>query len=93
MRHRQGYNKQKLSMIPTMTLEETQVPAACAYIYGIPSQGKTSALEHFITSSIPMLLNIIQMSCSKSTQARVDYIVKLVDRGIKVCQNASHSIQ
>ncbi|KAF2853205.1 hypothetical protein T440DRAFT_390747 [Plenodomus tracheiphilus IPT5] len=83
MRHRRGYNKLKVTTVPTMTVEETQIPAACAHIYAIPSQGKTDVLEHFITSRIPMTLNIIQMSCSKSTEARVTHILKIVDQSIR----------
>ncbi|KAH9864393.1 hypothetical protein J1614_010327 [Plenodomus biglobosus] len=82
MRHRRGYNKHKLSSVPTMSVEETQIPVACAHIYGIPSQGMTDVLEHYINSRIPLTLNIIQMSCSKSTEARVTHILEIVDQAI-----------
>jgi len=86
MRHQRGYNKDVSDGIPTMSVEETQVPAACAYIHAIPSQGKVDVLEHFITSRIPMLLNVVEMSCSKSTEARVNHILEIINVAVKVRQ-------
>ena len=85
MRHCRGYSTTNLDKVPTMTLEETQVPAACAYIYGIPSQGRIAVLEHFILFIVPMLLSVIQMSCSKSTESRVEHIVEIIDQATQVC--------
>ncbi|OAG19050.1 hypothetical protein CC77DRAFT_1032442 [Alternaria alternata] len=70
MRHRRGYNMTNLEKAPTMKLEDTQIPAACRYIAGIPSQGRLAVLEHF-------------MSCSKSTEARIEHITKIIDKTIK----------
>ncbi|KNG49840.1 gtpase domain-containing protein [Stemphylium lycopersici] len=83
MRHRRGYNALNPDKAPTMKLEDTQIPAACTYISGIPSQGKIAVLEHFILFKIPMLLSIVQMSCSKSTEARVEHVTKIMDEAIK----------
>jgi hypothetical protein len=69
---------------PTMKLEDTQIPAACAYIAGIPSQGRIAVLEHFVFFKVPMLLSIVQMSCSKSTEARIEHVTKIIDNEIKV---------
>jgi hypothetical protein len=84
MRHRRGYNAANPDKAPTMTLEETQVSAACAYISGIPSQGRLAVLEHFVLFKVPMLLSIVQMSCSKTTEARVAHVTKIIDKAIKV---------
>jgi hypothetical protein len=67
----------------TMKLEDTQIPAACRYIAGIPSQGRLAVLEHFVLFKVPMLLSIVQMSCSKSTEARIEHITKIIDKTIK----------
>ncbi|KAF1911042.1 hypothetical protein BDU57DRAFT_108689 [Ampelomyces quisqualis] len=83
MRYLRGYNHKVPEKTPTMSLESTQVLAACAYLYGIPSQGKTAILEHSVVFTIPALLDLIQMSCSKSTEARVEYVLKIVDRAIE----------
>jgi len=84
MRHRRGYNTKNLEKMPTMKLDETQIPAACTYIAGIPSQGRTAVLEHFIHFKVPMLLSIVQMSCSKTTEARIEHVTKIIDKSIKV---------
>ena len=86
MRHHGGYNAKVPEKTSTMSLEDTQVPAACAYLYGIPSQGKTAILEHFVVFTIPALLDLVQLSCSKSTEATVNYVLKIVDRAIKACK-------
>ncbi|CAN9256685.1 unnamed protein product [Alternaria alternata] len=83
MRHRRGYNASNVEKAPTMKLEDTQIPAACRYIAGIPSQGRTAALEHFVLFKVPMLLSIVQMSCSKSTEARIEHITKIIDKTIR----------
>ena len=83
MRHRRGYNMTNLEKAPTMKLEDTQIPAACRYIAGIPSQGRLAVLEHFVLFKVPMLLSIVQMSCSKSTEARIEHITKIIDKNIK----------
>ncbi|CAN9258894.1 unnamed protein product [Alternaria alternata] len=83
MRHRRGYNMTNLEKAPTMKPEDTQIPAACRYIAGIPSQGRIAALEHFVLFKVPMLLSIVQMSCSKSTEARIEHITKIIDKTIK----------
>ncbi|KAI4698775.1 hypothetical protein J4E81_005386 [Alternaria sp. BMP 2799] len=83
MRHRRGYNTKNLEKMPTMKLDETQIPAACTYIAGIPSQGRTAVLEHFIHFEVPMLLSIVQMSCSKTTEARIEHVTKIIDKSIK----------
>ena len=77
-----------------MRLEDTQIPAACAHVVGIPSQGKTAVLEHFLHFKVPMLLSIFQMSCSKSTEARVEHVTKIIDKAIKVpCTLLSESLR
>ena len=83
MRHRRGYNASNVEKAPTMKLEDTQIPAACRYIAGIPSQGRTAALEHFVLFKVPILLSIVQMSCSKSTEARIEHITKIIDKTIR----------
>ncbi|KAL1799540.1 hypothetical protein ACET3X_003577 [Alternaria dauci] len=70
MRHRRGYNANNLEKAPTMKLEDTQIPAVCNYIAGIPSQGRIAVLEHF-------------MSCSKSTEARIEHVTKIIDKAIR----------
>jgi len=84
MRYRRGYNTTNPDKAPTMKLEATQIPAACTYIYGIPSQGRTAALEHFVLFKVPMLLSIIKMSCSRSTEARVKHVTAIIDCTIQV---------
>ena len=84
MRHRRGYNTTNPDKAPTMKLEATQIPAACTYIYGIPSQGKTAVLEHHVLLKVPMLLSIVKMSCSKSTEVRVKHATAIIDCTIKV---------
>ncbi|RYN49159.1 hypothetical protein AA0114_g6729 [Alternaria tenuissima] len=83
MRHRRGYNIISLEKAPTMKLEDTQIPAACRYIAVIPSQGRLAVLEHFVLFKVPMLLSIVQMSCSKSTEARIEHITRIIDKTIK----------
>jgi len=86
MRHVRGYNLKNPDKCPSMSLEATQIPALCSYIYGLPSQGKTAALEHFVRSKIHTYLDLIQMSCSKSTEARVNHVIKIIDHAITVCR-------
>lgn len=83
MRYRRGYNTANHDKVPSMKLEDTQVLALFNHIAGQPSQGKVAVLENFIQFKIPMLLSIFQMSCSKSTEARVEHITKILDQTIK----------
>jgi hypothetical protein len=85
MRYRRGYNNTNPDKVPTMKLEDTNIPALFKYISGQPSQGKVAVLENTIQFKIPMLLSIFQMSCSKSTEARVEHVTNILDRTIKVC--------
>ncbi|KAF1941299.1 hypothetical protein EJ02DRAFT_466637 [Clathrospora elynae] len=41
MRHLRGYDKTNEDSDPTMTVEQTQIPALCSYIYGLPSRGES----------------------------------------------------
>jgi hypothetical protein len=84
MRHLRGYDKTDPTKVPSMTLEETQIPALCSYIYALPSKGKTAELDHFVRVNIPMLLSIMQMSCSTTTIARVDHLVAIMEKSRKV---------
>ncbi|EUC43750.1 hypothetical protein COCMIDRAFT_6845 [Bipolaris oryzae ATCC 44560] len=83
MRYRRGYNTAYPDKIPSMKLEDTKILALFNHIAGQPSQGKVAVLENFIQFKIPMLLSIFQMSCSKSTEARVEYVTKILDKAIK----------
>lgn len=91
MRHRRGYNTTNLDRVPSMKLEDTQIPALFNHISGQPSQGKVAVLEHFIHFKISMLLSIFQMSCSKSTEARVNHITGILDQAIAVSHCAQCS--
>ncbi|EUC34221.1 hypothetical protein COCCADRAFT_4365 [Bipolaris zeicola 26-R-13] len=83
MRYRRGYNTAYPDKVPSMKLEDTKILALFNHIAGQPSQGKVAVLENFIQFKTPMLLSIFQMSCSKSTEARVEYITKILDQAIK----------
>lgn len=85
MRHLRGYSRNSPNNAPTMSLAATQILELCRFIYGIPLQGKIAVLEDFVACTIHALLDLVQMSCSKSTVARVDHVIKIVDRAIKVC--------
>jgi hypothetical protein len=84
MRHLRGYDKMDETKVPSMTLEETQIPVLCSHIYVLPSKGKTADLDHFMTVSIPMLLSIMQMSCSTTTIARVKHLVAIIEKAREV---------
>lgn len=85
MRHLRGYDRTDEQKVPTMTLEETQIPAFCSHIYLLPSKGRTADLDHFVRVSIPMLLSIMQMSCSTTTIARVKHLVAIIRKARGVC--------
>jgi hypothetical protein len=85
MRHLRGYDKTDEKKAPTMTLEETQIPAFCSHIYVLPSKGRTADLDHFVRVSIPMLLSIIQMSCSTTTVARISHLTGIIKKSREVC--------
>ncbi|KAJ4361430.1 hypothetical protein N0V95_001847 [Ascochyta clinopodiicola] len=80
MRHLRGYDIGNESSIPTMTLEETQIPALISHIFALPSKGRTADLEHFIRVTLQTLLSVIQMSCSASTLTRVKHLTEIVER-------------
>ncbi|KAJ5046882.1 hypothetical protein J3E74DRAFT_288211 [Bipolaris maydis] len=83
MRYRRGYNTANPDKVPSMKLKDTQILALFNHIAGQPSQGKVAVLENVIQFKIPMLLSIFQMSCSKSTEARVEYITMILNQTIK----------
>lgn len=91
MRYRRGYNTAYPDKVPSMKLEDTKILALFNHIAGQPSQGKVAVLENFIQFKTPMLLSIFQMSCSKSTEARVEYITKILDQAIKVSYSITRS--
>jgi hypothetical protein len=80
MRHLRGYDYDNADSVPTMSIEDTQIPALCSLIYSLPSKGRTATLSHFTTNSMQTLLNVIQMSCSTTTKARVDHLTAIVRR-------------
>lgn len=80
MRHLRGYDKDNEPSVPTMTLEESQIPALCSLIYSLPCKGRTASLDHFVKVSVQTLLSVIQMSCSTTTLARVNHLTAIVQR-------------
>lgn len=78
MRHLRGYDPDNEQSIPTMTLEETQIPALISHIFALPSKGRTADLDHFVRVTIQTLLSVIQMSCSTSTIKRVEHLTRIV---------------
>lgn len=78
MRHLRGYEYDNADSIPTMSIEETQIQALCSLIYSLPSRGRTFVLDHFTEFSMQTLLNVIQMSCSTTTQARAKHLTAIV---------------
>jgi hypothetical protein len=84
MRHLRGYDYDNADSIPTMSIEETQIPALCSLLYSLPSKGRTFVLDHFTKYSMQTLLNMIQMSCSTTTQARVKHLTAIVGAARKV---------
>ncbi|KAH3960319.1 hypothetical protein HBH52_237480 [Parastagonospora nodorum] len=78
MRHLRGYDKDSSETVPTMSIDETQIPALCSHIYSLPSRGRTASLDHFIKVSMQTLLSVIQMSCSTTTMARVKHLTAVV---------------
>lgn len=85
MRHLRGYDKTDTLSVPTMTIEQTQIPAICSHIYVLPSKGRTASLDHHVRVTIPTLLSIVQMSCSTTTLARANHLVGIVKKSRVVC--------
>ncbi|KAI4618246.1 uncharacterized protein J4E87_007914 [Alternaria ethzedia] len=83
MRHLRGYDKTDPLSIPTMTLDQTQIPALCSHVYTLSSRGRTSDLDHFVRVTVPTLLNIVQMSVSTTTLARVNHLTGIIQRARK----------
>ncbi|KAH7093109.1 hypothetical protein FB567DRAFT_609442 [Paraphoma chrysanthemicola] len=77
-RYLRGYDKDNDATIPTMTIEETQIPALCSLLYSLPSRGRTASLDHFVKVSVQTLLSVVQMSCSTTTLARVNHLTAIV---------------
>ncbi|KAF3034625.1 hypothetical protein E8E12_006678 [Didymella heteroderae] len=80
MRHLRGYDMDNDQSVPTMTIEETQIPSLVSHIFTLPSKGRMATLDHFVRVSIQTLLSVIQMSCSASTLTRVKHLVDIVQR-------------
>ena len=92
MRHLRGYDKGSPDKIPSMTIEETEIPALRAHIYAIPSEGRTKVLDHHVTIRIANLLTLLRLSCSMSTKTRADDLIQIVKRCQRVGQ-ITHSNQ
>jgi hypothetical protein len=84
MRHLRGYDGDNPDSVPTMSIEDTQIPALCSLIYSLPSKGRTASLDHFTKVSMQTLLNVMQMSCSTTTEARVKHLTAVVEAARKV---------
>lgn len=80
MRHLRGYDMDNEQSIPTMTIEETQIPALVSHIFALPSKGRTADLDHFVRVTLRTLLSVIQMSCSTSTLTRVKHLTETVQK-------------
>ncbi|KAH7083176.1 hypothetical protein BKA63DRAFT_584450 [Paraphoma chrysanthemicola] len=98
MRHLRGYDKDNDATIPTMAIEETQIPALCSLLYSLPSKGRTASLDHFVKVSVQTLLSVVQMSCSTTTLARVNHLTAIVrkardDVGVKIRRLAGKFIK
>ena len=78
MRHLRGFDESDALTVPTMTIEQTRIPAVCSHLYLLPSKGMTASLDHFVRVTVPTLLDIIQMSCSTTTVARANHLVAIV---------------
>jgi hypothetical protein len=78
MRHLRGYDMMDELFVPTMTLDETHIPALCSHIYALPSRGRTSHLDHFVRVTVPSLLNILQMAVRTTTLARVNHLTGII---------------
>jgi hypothetical protein len=78
MRHLRGYDYDNVDSVPTMGVEETQIPALCLLLYSLPSKGRTASIDHFTKVSMQTLLKVIQMSCSTTMEARVKHLTAII---------------
>jgi hypothetical protein len=78
MRYLRGYDYDNADSVPSMSLEETQIPALCSLLYSLPSKGRTATLSHFTKFSMQTLLSVIHMSCSTTTLTRVKHLTAIV---------------
>jgi hypothetical protein len=85
MRHLRGYDKTDELTVPTMTLDQTQIPALCSHVYTLSSRGRTSDLDHFVRVTVPTMLNIVQMSVSTTTLARMNHLTGVIQTARSVC--------
>ncbi|CAO2655631.1 Nn.00g044340.m01.CDS01 [Neocucurbitaria sp. VM-36] len=92
MRHLRGYDKTDERSVPTMTPEQTQIPALCSYIYVLPSKGRTASLNHFVHVTVPTLLSIIQMSCSTTSLARATHLTGIVQKSRKALEFTTNGL-
>lgn len=93
MRHLRGYDKDNEQSVPTMTLEETQIPALISHIFALPSKGRTADLDHFVRVKVQTLLSVIQMSCSTSTLSRVKHLTETVMKSRRVSSTTTMCTQ
>lgn len=70
-RHLTEYDPTDAETRPNMDPKDTQIPNLCDAIYRIPSQGKMNVLQHFARHILPSHLDVVAMSCAKTTEARV----------------------
>lgn len=85
MRYLRGYDLDNEQSVPTMSIEDTQIPALISHIFALPSKGRIADLDHFAQVNLHTLLSIIEMSCSTTTLARVKHLTQKVKQVREVC--------
>lgn len=63
---------------PSMTIEETGIPALRKKIYLLPAEGKLNNVLHIARTQLPSLINSFELYCSKTHMARKSEIEKIV---------------
>ncbi|KAI7283939.1 hypothetical protein KC345_g2620 [Hortaea werneckii] len=74
-RHQAGYQADEA---PTMTPEETGIPALRSCIYALPASAKLADVLHIAESQLPNLINSFELFCQKTHMDRKSEIEAMV---------------
>lgn len=78
--HQAGYD---IEDKPTLTVEETGIPALRHRIFELPAEGKLSDELHFVSTHVPNLVTFFDLYCSKTHLARKSEIETLIQAPIE----------
>ncbi|KKY16214.1 hypothetical protein UCDDS831_g07197 [Diplodia seriata] len=88
-KHAIGYERKEP---PMMSVASTGIPGLRSFLYGLPADRKLRAFQHYRRTTLPSLLNNLEMACSQTKLMRREELQKILSSASEPVSNEINNI-